>query len=202
MFAQKLIDCDHISDRFGHFFVFQTHHAVMHPIACKSLAGDGFGLSDFVFVMRENKVVSATMNVDLFAEMSHIHRRAFNMPTRTTGTPRAIPGRLTRFCRLPKRKIHRMFFAFVHLNARTGVHGLKRASAQLAIIRIVFNIEVNIAIDFVGIPLRNQLFNHFNNLWHVFSGAWINRSRQNVEICQIALVAVNILLSQIEGVNL
>jgi hypothetical protein len=41
----------------------------VHPITGKCPPGKGFRLGDFVFMMREDQVVSTAMNVDLFAQV-------------------------------------------------------------------------------------------------------------------------------------
>ena len=62
--------------------------SVVNPIFCKSLASEGFGLCDFVFVVGEDEVSSTTVDIDLLAKGFHIHCRAFDMPTGTAFAPR------------------------------------------------------------------------------------------------------------------
>src|ERR1051326_5807702 len=63
----------------------------MHPVAHELLPGHAFALRNLSFVMREDVVYSAAVNVDLIAKQLHGHRAALDMPAGTTRSPRRIP---------------------------------------------------------------------------------------------------------------
>ena len=67
----------------------------VNPVANKLFSGRAFALRDLIFVMRENEIDAAGVNVECLAEILHRHRRAFDMPARTAATDGRIPGR---FC--------------------------------------------------------------------------------------------------------
>jgi hypothetical protein len=48
-------------------------------------------LRDLVFVMREDQVVAAAVNVDLFAEFGEVHGGAFDVPAGAALAPRTVP---------------------------------------------------------------------------------------------------------------
>ena len=52
-------------------------------------------LGDFIFMMRKDQILSATMDINSLTEMFFNHGRTFNMPTWTTLAPGTLPTRLT-----------------------------------------------------------------------------------------------------------
>src|SRR5581483_627264 len=69
------------------------------------------GLSDFAGVVWEGKIGTTTVDINLRAEVAHGHGAALNMPTGTTGTPRAGPRGFAGCLRLPENEVKRVFFA-------------------------------------------------------------------------------------------
>src|SRR6202521_1244344 len=55
--------------------------------------------------MAERKIAAAAMNIDLVSEVSHCHRRAFDMPARPPGPKARRPGRLVRPRTAPQREV-------------------------------------------------------------------------------------------------
>ena len=79
---------DGVADGLGHLLAGVGDHAVVHPevgeaVACR------LGLRHFVFVVREAQVQAAAVDVELGAEVLGDHRRAFEVPARAAGAPRA-----------------------------------------------------------------------------------------------------------------
>ena len=69
----------------------------------------GFGLGDFVFMVREDQILSACMDIDGLAKVFLGHLGALDMPAWTALAPRRLPVRLSFFFRLPQHKIQRIF---------------------------------------------------------------------------------------------
>ena len=63
----------------------------MHPIICKGGTVAAFALCDFIFVVREYKVLTAAMDIDGLSEITAAHSRAFNVPAGTALTPGRFP---------------------------------------------------------------------------------------------------------------
>ena len=102
----------------------------MQPIFYKRmLACAAFGLGYFIFVMRENQITAAAMEIKTFAQIFHAHNGALNMPARSAFSPRAGPGRFAWFSCLPKSEIHRIFLTFINVNTGTGQHIIQITSA-------------------------------------------------------------------------
>ena len=158
--------------------------AIMQPILGKTvfIPNAGLTLGNLVFMVREDKVTAATMEIEFFAQIFQRHRGAFNMPARTAFAPGAVPARFTRFSRLPKRKVHGMFLALVHINAGTGLHILKLTPAQLAITGKFFHaIEYIPIIHRIGIAFVHELLHHGDNIGDGFADTGINIGPLDIE---------------------
>src|SRR6478609_3058904 len=98
--------------------------------------------------MMKDQIDGAAMNVERRPEQIHRHRRALQMPTGTSTTPRRIPRRTGRFVfglrRLPEGKVLRVFLRVVILrNARAGTHLALVEARQLSISRETIDREVD-----------------------------------------------------------
>src|SRR5258708_5568619 len=92
----------------GHFLLPHVQQTGMDPVACKWFAGEALTLGDLVLVVREDQIGTAAMDIDLFPQRFHCHRRTLDMPTRTSITPAPIPPRLPRFPFFPAGKVTRL----------------------------------------------------------------------------------------------
>ena len=89
---QQIRDGNEISLGFGHLVAGHLHESVVHPVFGNGFSCEAFGLGDFVFVVGKNEVQTTSVNVKGFPEMFHTHCRAFNVPSRASRAPRAVPG--------------------------------------------------------------------------------------------------------------
>src|SRR2546425_2130817 len=123
----------------------------MNPVVHELLASKSFALSNFIFMMRKNVIYAAGMNIKMLAEIFHRHSATFNMPAREATSPGAIPCHFAPgFGYFPQRKIFRVTSISNDTLAYAFQHILELVARELPVIGKVFNIEVNIAIDFVG----------------------------------------------------
>ena len=76
---------------------------------CKGFSVCSLRLCNFIFMMRENQVFAACMNVNFIAQILFAHDGALNVPARSAVAPRGFPERLALFFRLPEDKIQRIF---------------------------------------------------------------------------------------------
>ena len=68
MFAfEELVERNEIAKRLTHLLSVDGNHIVVHPVMNHILALRSRGLRNFTFVMRENKVHTATVNIKAFA---------------------------------------------------------------------------------------------------------------------------------------
>src|SRR5689334_21610931 len=107
----------------------------MQPETREGLAGNGFGLRDLVFVMRERQIDSAGVNVESFTEILHGHRGTLNVPARTALAERALPCRFIFFFGLPKHEIARLsFVVFIHIDSGAGADAAEFVVRELAVL--------------------------------------------------------------------
>ena len=81
----------------------------MHPVFCKRLAVGRLRLGNLVFMMGENQILPACMDVDFLSKIPPAHHRALNVPARPAIAPGGLPVRLSFLFRLPEHKIKRVF---------------------------------------------------------------------------------------------
>ena len=122
-----------------------------------------FALSDLVLVVREDKVLAATVNINTLFKVSHRHCAALDVPARPACSPRAVPGGLSGLLGFPESEVPGVFLRFVHLDASAGQQIFRAATAEFAVVVIASYTEIYIAVNIVRIALRFQRFNHVND---------------------------------------
>ena len=82
---QQLMDGDEVTERLAHLLALDLQKAVVHPVARHLLRAVGAArLRDLVFVVGKDKVDTATVNIEYVAQVLTCHRRALNVPPRTS----------------------------------------------------------------------------------------------------------------------
>src|SRR5437763_9083287 len=95
----------------------------MHPMTDEGLVvGEGLGLGNLVFMVREDQIGGASVYVEAETEIPRRHDRAFDVPPRPPGAPGRGPLRLTFPGRLPQCEVQRMALARVRLHPFSGTH--------------------------------------------------------------------------------
>ena len=169
--------------------------AIMQPILGKAvfIPNAGLTLGNLIFMMRENEVTAAAMEVKLLTEVFQRHRRTLDMPAWTAFAPGAVPARFTRLGCLPKGKVHRMFLALIHINAGTSLHILKLAAAQLAISgKFLHAVEHIPIIHSISIALVHELLHHGDNIGNGFADARINIGAFDIERIHSLEIGINV----------
>jgi len=82
----------------------------MHPKVSQGLSRCGKRLGALVFVVREDEVLTAAVNVQQIAKVTHGHSRALDMPAGSSFAKRAWKPDIGIARRLPKHKIQRVAF--------------------------------------------------------------------------------------------
>ena len=160
-------------------------------------ASAAFGLSNLVFMMRENQVAAAAMEVKGFSQILHAHGRAFNMPAGTTRTPRALPSRLARFSGFPQRKIHRIMLAVINVYTRAGHHILNITAGKLTIVFKFFYTVENVAVNNITIAIVNQALNGFDDIIDMLGYTRINMRTAHIKLIHYFKVGVNVAVADI-----
>src|SRR5437879_11608495 len=97
-------------------------------------------------MMGELQIEAASVNVDGRSQQAHAHRRALDVPTRPTGPPRAVPLRLAGLGSFPEGKVARVALALADFDARPCLQLFGIPMAELAVIRIARDVEIDVAV--------------------------------------------------------
>ena len=95
--AQQVAQGEVVAQRLGHLLAFHHEELGVQPEARERLAGERFRLRDFVFVVREDQVDAAGVDVQRLAQVLDGHDGALDVPARAARADAASP----RTARLP-----------------------------------------------------------------------------------------------------
>src|SRR5437868_5230125 len=115
------------------------------------------GLCNFAGVMREGKVKTTTVNIQLRSKIAHRHCAAFDVPARTTRSPGTWPRGLTGSLRLPEDKIKGILFTrivrIVAVLVGNGQHGVivvePNGSGHDTELRVLLDAKIDTAVAHV-----------------------------------------------------
>src|SRR6185437_8536802 len=120
--------------------------AVMQPITREWLAAMRAGaLRNLVFVMREDQIEPAAVNVECLPEMRLAHRRALDMPTGAAAAPRRLPAGQVGRRRLPQHEIAGILLVGRDFDPGAGDHFVPRAAGEFAVLGIARDAEQDMA---------------------------------------------------------
>ncbi len=170
-----------VAQRLRHLLAAQVHHAVVQPVAREGLAGDALGLGDLAFVMREDEVLAAAVDVERLTEIADGHGRALDMPARPPGSPRAVPGGLAGLRALPQREVAGVALAFVDLHASAGQEVLEVLAGKLAVGGKPANLEVDVPLHDVAVAAGDEALDHRDHLGNMLGGLGLHLRRQHAE---------------------
>ena len=144
----------------------------MHPRVDDRPPGEAFALCYLALVVREDVIDAAGVYVELIAEILDGHGGAFNVPAGEALSPGAGPlDRPARLGGLPEREVARVVLEWVGIDPhRFQQLGFVDVAGQLAVVREAGDLEVNVAIDFVGVTRLDQLLDYLEHLLNVIGG--------------------------------
>ncbi|MPM77053.1 hypothetical protein SDC9_124052 [bioreactor metagenome] len=149
-------------------------------------------LGDLVFMVREDQVLPAAVDIKRFAEDRHAHRRALDMPARPALAPGGIPARLARLFRLPEREIERIALRLVGIDARAVLQIVNILSGELAIARKTADGEVHISIRRgISVALCNQRLHQRDDFANVLRRARVHRRALNAEGVRVVVILLD-----------
>ncbi len=144
----------------------------MHPVIHILFIRGCFGLCDFIFMMREHQVWTATVNVKMVTQAAGRHGWTFNMPARTSIAPRWSPRRFVFLGMFPQYKVKRMFLLNFNIDAfrGTSLHIFQFTTWKTAIFGKFFYFKIDIAIcRWIGRTFIHQVANHVLHLVDIIS---------------------------------
>ena len=154
-------------------------------------------LGDFVFVVREDEVEAAAVDVERFAEQLLAHGRALDVPAGAAGAPRAVPRRLAGLGGFPEGEVGRVAFA-VGAAAAVALHCVERAVGELAVVGVLGDVEVHVAAGLVGEAAVDELFDERDDLGHALGGAGEVVDLVDAQRREVAVVVGDVLLGDVE----
>ena len=103
------------------------------------------------------------------------------MPAGAAWAPGAIPSRFSWLRGLPEREVERLLFAFVDVDARPGEQLVDALLGEFAVLIEACDVEVDVAVDLVGMPLFNKRLNDLYDRRDLVRGARVDRRAADAE---------------------
>ena len=143
-------DRQDIAPGLGHLRAVHANHAVVQPVSRQRRAIGAAALRDLVFVMREDQVLAAAVNIDGLSQMFSGHGRALQMPAGTPAAPGTLPTRQLIGRRLPQHEVGRILLVRRHIHPGAGNLLVAIAPGKLAVGRIGAHPEEHVTVRLVG----------------------------------------------------
>ena len=194
VFLRDITDREKIVEALAHFLVVHVDKAVVHPVVDVWLACGAFALGNLIFVVREQQVLAAAVNVKILSKVFHTHRGAFNVPTGASFSPRTIPGWLAGLLCFPQGEILRGFLFRFNVQTVTGAHlaVFGPLSGKLAVSWKSGNPVVYIAgRNGVGVAVFDQTGNQSDDLPDMLRGPGMNRGGADAQRLRVHIVFRN-----------
>jgi len=173
----------------------------MEPVAGELGARGGFALGDLVFVVGKDEIPAADVDVDGLAEVGHAHRRALDVPARSSLAPRRLEhptfGRLVggfdalvavcsdrfggRSAGLPEREVRRVTFLGAFVGIVLCFDPLDPLVRELAVPFELGDVEVHRSARLVGVVSCDQRLDQLDHLGNVFGDPGIDRRAPEIE---------------------
>jgi len=154
--CQQFMNRHEIAQRLRHLLAFDLKKAVVHPeIRHHRRMEHATRLGDFVFVVREDKIDAAAVDVEHFAEIFPRHRRALDVPAGAAGRGDAggrWPGGLARRGGFPQDEILRVSLVGRDFDAGAGDQFVERLFRQPAVVGHRRHVEQNVVLGNIRMP--------------------------------------------------
>ncbi len=142
----------------------------MHPVLGQGLIIGGLGLGQFIFMVGEDEIGAAAVNVKGVAEIILTHGGTLDMPAGAPRPPGAVPGGFPGFAGLPKGKIKRIVFLQIDVDPGAGQHIVQAAPGELAVAGKFGHREIDVAFPGVGKTFGLEFGDEFDNIGNMFGG--------------------------------
>src|SRR5437763_6252186 len=136
----------------------------VQPVADEFLSRDAFALRDLRFVMREDVIDTAAVDIDLVTEQCRGHRTALDVPAGPARPPWRIPFHIGVFFipRFPQREIADVLLVvFVVLYAPGRLQLREIEVRELSLVRKYVDAKINrFVVGLISEPARNERADH------------------------------------------
>jgi hypothetical protein len=178
-----LVDQRGVAQRLAHLLAAEGHPAVVHPVLSEPVA-DRARLRLLVLVVREAQVQPSAVDVELGPEVALGHRRALQVPAGAAAAPRRRPRRgprLALLVRLPQREVARVALARGVDDVVGRLEVPQLLPGQRAVLGEGTDVEVDVAVDGVGVATVDQPLHELHHVRHVAGRARLVRGRPDAE---------------------
>lgn len=182
-FGGEVGDGEEVAERFAHLFTFDEEVCAVDPGMDAGFAGlleaGAFALGDFVFVMWEDEVFAAEVEVEAGAEQFHAHGAALDVPAGPAFAPRAGPVDLAVVidASFPEGEVgDGVFGVFVVADAFAWAHGFEVEVKEAAVLASHGAVAIDAEVDgfvggLVGEAAFLQALDEVDDVLDVFGGA-------------------------------
>ncbi len=160
----------------------------MDPVVDPFVARRSLRLSDLIRMMHGNVVHPAGVNVEVLTEILGAHGAALDMPAGVPAPPRRVPDHGLVFelrLRKPQDEVPRVPLVLVNLDARTGPLFLTIEQRELAVVRELAGIEVDVTTRLVGIPVGLDALDHLDHIVDVIRSLADHRGLFDIEFLHV-----------------
>ena len=205
--VKELLQGNEVIVALTHFLTRDRDHVIMHPVVYGLMTQSGTRLRNLRLMVREDQIQTTSVDIKLLTEVLRTHRGALHMPSRETFTPRTRPMHdmlRTRF--LPKGKVVTVLFLLLTVQLTGLGHNIVEVSAAQLTIRIILRVflyvHIHAAVRHIGIAFVQNLLHKSNLLNDMSARMRLNRRRQDIKGCHIAVVTVGIELNNLHRLQL
>ena len=167
----------------------------MHPDAAEiALAGvRRLALRDLVFVVREDQVHPAAVDLEAVAEVALGHRRALDVPAGAAFAPRAVEAPGVADAAFPEREVERVALVFAGLDAGADAHLVEVSLGELAVARERADRVVDVAraglhLGDVGRAVLDERLDDRDDLADVLADLRLDVGHDAAELADVLLV--------------
>src|SRR5919197_3829068 len=148
---------EEVFERVCHLLPADRDQAAMGPMTGEwVLPRQRLTLRDLVFVVREDEVSAAPVDIELVTQRLPGHRGALDVPAGSARSPRARPGRLTLPGALPQGEVARVALSRLELLACRDELAIQVAAAEFPVPRKPGYVKVHVAVHSVGMARLHQ----------------------------------------------
>ena len=146
--VEELIESNEVTQRLAHLCSVDGYHVVVHPVLYHMVSHCSHTLCNLTFVVREHKVHTATMYIELLAKVFAAHCSTLTVPAGETIAPWRWPAHdMLRLRTLPQCKIGWIAFLVLTIKFACRVQHIIKVTARQNTILVCLVILGNIKID-------------------------------------------------------
>ena len=205
--CEELVESDEVAQRLAHLGAVYGNHIVVHPILHNRLAHCSHALRNLTFVVREHKVHTAAVNIELLAQIFAAHCSTLAVPAGEAVAPRRGPTHnVFGLCALPQSEVGRVAFLALAVELACGIEHLVKVTARqnAVIMRLVVlcNIKIYRALALIGKAVVQNLLHKLNLLYYVPRRVRFNAGRKHVQRLHHLVIVQSVLLHHLHRLQL